>query len=122
MVRLHQKGGKRHEAPAHHNADEYLDSYLNAAGTIDQKKAPFFRTIGRSGRITERGMTRNDALRMVKRRMAAAGLSPKTSCHSFRATGIPRIWTTAAQLKTHRRSPPTNLQELRSCMTEQAMK
>ena len=33
-------------------------------------------------------MTRNDAFRMVKRRAAAAGLSSKTSCHSFRATGI----------------------------------
>ena len=33
-------------------------------------------------------MTRNDALRMVKRRAAAAG-RPETTCnHTFRATGI----------------------------------
>ena len=25
-LRLHEKGGKRHEVPAHHNADEYLDA------------------------------------------------------------------------------------------------
>lgn len=26
--RLHEKGGKRHEVPAHHNAEEYLDAYF----------------------------------------------------------------------------------------------
>lgn len=87
-LRLHEKGGKRHEVPAHHNADEYLDAYLKTAQISDEKKSPLFRTIDRSGRITERRLSRNDALRMVKRRAAAAGLSPKTSCHSFRATGI----------------------------------
>lgn len=87
-LRLHEKGGKRHEVPAHHNADEYIDAYLKAAGFGEHKKSPLFRTVDRSGRITERGMTRNDAFRMVKRRSAAAGLSAKTSCHSFRATGI----------------------------------
>lgn len=87
-LRLHEKGGKRHEVPAHHNADEYLDTYLKAAGILEQKKSPLFRSIDRSGRVTERPMTRNDAFRMVKRRAAAAGLSSKTSCHSFRATGI----------------------------------
>ena len=87
-LRLHEKGRKRHEVPAHHNADEYLDAYLKAAQIADDKKSPLFRTIDRSGRITERRISRNDALRMVKRRAAAAGLSAKTSCHSFRATGI----------------------------------
>lgn len=31
--RLHEKGGKRHDVPAHHNAEEYLDAYLDVAGT-----------------------------------------------------------------------------------------
>ena len=66
-LRLHEKGGKRHEVPAHHNADEYLDAYLKASGIAVEKKSPLFRTIDRSGRITDHGMTRNDALRMVKR-------------------------------------------------------
>jgi site-specific recombinase XerD len=35
-VRLHEKGGKRHEMPAHHNLEAYLDAYIEAAG----KKAP----------------------------------------------------------------------------------
>lgn len=29
-IRLHEKGGKFHEVPAHHNAETYLDAYLAA--------------------------------------------------------------------------------------------
>lgn len=87
-LRLLEKGGKRHEIPAHHNADEYLDAYLKVVAIGDQKKSPLFRTIDRHGFITDRRMTRNDALRMIKRRARAAGLSEKICCHTFRATGI----------------------------------
>src|SRR4051794_146107 len=38
--RLHEKGGKRHEVPAHHNAENYLDAYLEAAGIAAEKKSP----------------------------------------------------------------------------------
>src|ERR1700712_2842270 len=31
-VRLHEKGGKRHEMPAHHNLEAYLDAYIESAG------------------------------------------------------------------------------------------
>jgi site-specific recombinase XerC len=31
-VRLHEKGGKRHEMPAHHNLEAYIDAYIEAAG------------------------------------------------------------------------------------------
>ena len=27
-VRLHEKGGKRHDVPANHNLDEYLEAYI----------------------------------------------------------------------------------------------
>jgi site-specific recombinase XerC len=30
-VRLHEKGGKRHEMPAHHTLEAYLDAYIDAA-------------------------------------------------------------------------------------------
>jgi site-specific recombinase XerC len=39
-VRLHEKGGKRHEMPAHHTLEAYLDSYIEAAGIRDGGKAP----------------------------------------------------------------------------------
>src|SRR5271163_3323440 len=42
-VRLHEKGGKRHEVPCHHKAEAYLDAYLAAAGIADEKKSPLFR-------------------------------------------------------------------------------
>lgn len=87
-VRLHEKGGKRHEVPAHHNLETYLDNYMNAAGIADQAKGPLFRTIDQTRALTERTLTENDALRMVKRRAKAAGLPSSTCCHTFRATGI----------------------------------
>ena len=31
MIRLHEKGGKFHEVPAHHNAVEYVHEYIHAA-------------------------------------------------------------------------------------------
>ena len=31
-VRLHEKGGKEHEMPTHHNLDRYLEEYIAAAG------------------------------------------------------------------------------------------
>jgi integrase len=87
-IRLHEKGGKRHEVPAHHHAQEYAHAYLDAAGIRDEKKSPLFRSVGKHKRITENPMTRTDVLRMVKRRSLAAGLPSSTTCHTFRATGI----------------------------------
>ncbi|MDL5047323.1 tyrosine-type recombinase/integrase [Oscillatoria amoena NRMC-F 0135] len=89
-IRLHEKGGKRHEVPAHHNAEAYLDAYLEAAGLglIRDKKQPLFQTLDRSKRLTGLPMHRVDILRMIKRRALVAGLPSSTCCHTFRATGI----------------------------------
>lgn len=86
--RRHEKGGKRHEVPAHHNAEAYLDAYLDAAGIADDKKAPLFRTVGRNRELTETRLHRSDVLRMVYRRAKAIGLDGQACCHTFRATGI----------------------------------
>jgi site-specific recombinase XerD len=37
-VRLHEKGGKRHEMPAHHNLEEYMAAYIDAAGIARQER------------------------------------------------------------------------------------
>jgi site-specific recombinase XerD len=88
-VRLHEKGGKRHEMPAHHNLETYLDAYIDAAGIRDQAKAPLFRSaVWFSGALTGEAMHRVDAYRMVRRRTAAAGFTQRLGCHTFRATGI----------------------------------
>jgi integrase/recombinase XerD len=86
--RLHEKGGKRHEVPAHHNAADYLDAYLAVAGIGSQAKSPIFRSIDRSNRLTDRPLLARNALHMVKRRAVAARLSPRIGNHTFRATGI----------------------------------
>ena len=44
-VRLHEKGGKRHEVPANHNLDTYLEAYIEGAG---RAAAAGRRDVGRS--------------------------------------------------------------------------
>jgi integrase/recombinase XerD len=88
-IRLHEKGGKFHEVPAHHNAEAYLDAYVAAAAIAGQSSSPLFRTTaGQSRRLMISAMSRRDALRMIKRRCKAVGLPRKICCHTFRATGI----------------------------------
>ena len=88
-IRLHEKGGKHHEVPTHHTAEEYLDAYLAALNRANDKGTPLFLTaLGKSGELSTNRLSRNDALRMIKRRSLAAGLSDKICCHTFRATGI----------------------------------
>ena len=87
-LRLHEKGGKRHDVPAHHRAEAAVDAYL-VAGEVDDAKAPLFQSVDRSGRrLSGRSLTRRVVLAMIKRRAAAAGLPASTCCHTFRATGI----------------------------------
>jgi site-specific recombinase XerC len=51
-VRPHEKGGKRHEMPAHRTLEAYLASYIEAAGIRDGGKAPLFRSAaGRTGTL-----------------------------------------------------------------------
>ena len=48
-LRLHEKGGKRHDVPAHHRAAEALNDYLEAGG-LDEAKAPLFQSVDPAGR------------------------------------------------------------------------
>jgi site-specific recombinase XerD len=88
-VRLHEKGGKEHTLPCHHELEGYLDAYRDAIGMGHEKGTPLFRSaMRRTGRLTEKRMHRIDAFRMVKRRARAAGILSPIGCHTFRATGI----------------------------------
>lgn len=88
-VRLHEKGGKLHELPAHHNLDAWLHEYIAAAGIGEEKRTPLFRSaIGRTGRLSERPLLERNALDLVQRRAKDAGIAQAICCHTFRATGI----------------------------------
>ena len=87
-LRLHEKGGKRHEMPCHHLLEEYVLAYVEACGITDPK-APLFRTIARATRrLSLTPLSQPDAHAMVRRRAAAAGIATRIGNHSFRATGI----------------------------------
>jgi site-specific recombinase XerD len=88
-VRLHEKGGKRHEMPAHHKLEQFIDEYLDAAGIREAGKTPLFRSAaGKTGRLTDNAMHRVDAYQMIRRRTTEAGFKIRLGCHVFRATGI----------------------------------
>ena len=48
-VRLHEKGGKRHDVPANHYLDEYLEAYINGAGLGEDPKRFLFCTTRATG-------------------------------------------------------------------------
>ncbi len=88
-VRLHEKGGKRHEMPCHHNLEAYLHDYIDRCGLASEPKGPLFRTIGRgTDALTTTPLPQANAYAMICRRAAAAGIETKIGNHTFRATGI----------------------------------
>jgi len=120
-VRLHEKGGKLHEMPTHHNLDHYLESYIAAAGIAGDRKGPLFRTTrARGGELTDRAMLQSDVWRMIRRRTAGVGIKTEIGCHSFRATGITAYLKNggkleiAQQMAHHESARTTGLYDRRS--------
>jgi site-specific recombinase XerD len=120
-IRLHEKGGKIHEMPCHHNLEMYLDAYITAAGIAGNAKGPLFRTTrGQSGYLTDRPMSRHDAWYMIRRRARAAGIATKIGCHTFRATGITEYLRNggkleiAQQMANHESARTTGLYDRRN--------
>ncbi len=120
-VRLHEKGGKRHDVPANHNLDEYLEAFIVGAGLKTDPKGPLFRTAEwRPGAaLTRRPMSQSDVYRMIGRRAADAGIEAKIGCHTFRATGITAYLKNggrleiAQQIAAHESSRTTGLYDRR---------
>ncbi len=74
-LRLHEKGGKFHEVPAHHNAEAYLDAYLAGRRHRRRPQGPPLplRRRARPARSPASRCDRRNALDMVKRRAKAGG-------------------------------------------------
>ncbi|MGA8668369.1 MAG: tyrosine-type recombinase/integrase [Terracidiphilus sp.] len=96
-VRLHKKGGKRHEMPCSHSLDAYLHAYIDGAGLSSNPKNNLFPTAqGRTGALTKRPMSQVDAYRMIQRRAIEAGIATKIGNHSSLEPPLPIICVTAA--------------------------
>jgi len=102
-ARLHEKGGKQLEMPAHHSREEYMAAYIEAAVFADQKHFPLFRTTRRkTKRLTERRMSHPEVYLMIRRRAAGAGIQTLIRCRTFRATGITAYLTNGGKLEVAR--------------------
>lgn len=92
FLRFREKGGKVHEVPAHHHAQDLLDIYIRSAG-IDlmdktQQRLPLFRTLDRRRNLSDNALRRQDVTKLLKRYALEARLPHAFSAHSARATGI----------------------------------
>jgi len=86
-VRLHEKGGKEHEAPASPSWKPIWRSTSRPAGIAGDKDGPPFRTTERSPGTPHR-LTQQDAYRLIQRHAKRAGIKTRIGNHSMRATGI----------------------------------
>ena len=118
-VRLHEKGGKRHDMPCHHTLDGYLEDFLKTRG-VDRKNWLFPSLAGRSGAFTERPLSPVDVWRMIRRRSRSAGIRTAIGCHTFRATGITEYLRNggklevAQQMANHESARTTGLYDRRN--------
>ena len=86
-VRLHEKGGKEHEAPAITSSKSIWMNTSRRPASPTTRTGRLFRTTGRTTGIPHR-LTQPDAYRMIQRRAKQAGIKTKIGNHSMRATGI----------------------------------
>lgn len=96
-LQVSEKGGKENMLLVHHQAQDALDDYLDAANLTSD--AYIFCSFDRRRQLTDRALDRREALAMVKRRAKAAGLHHEKICnHSFRATGITNYMANGGRL------------------------
>ena len=93
--------GKYHEVPAHHNAESYVDAYIQATGIADEKNGPLFRTLERKkGRpLSDKVLAQAETYLMIKRRAKKAGVIVEINNDTFRATAITTLLQNGAELE-----------------------
>jgi site-specific recombinase XerD len=88
-VRLHEKGGKQHAMPCHHNLEAYLHEYIDGAGLATEPKALLFQSYSRAtGQLTGNPLPQANAYAMIQRRAKSAGITTRVGNHTLRATGV----------------------------------
>jgi site-specific recombinase XerD len=120
-VRLHEKGGKQHAMPCHHNLETYLHEYLGGAGLADDPKAMLFQTYSRAtGQLTGAPLPQANAYAMIQRRAKSADIVTRVGNHTFRATGVTAYLKNggtlerAAQMANHASTRTTQLYDRRA--------
>ena len=100
-LRFQEKGGKSREIPVRHDLEGYIRAYLDAAGiAAEGKDRPLFRAgNGTTKRLGEGPMSSATICRLVKRRLADAGLPNRLSPHSFRVSAITDLLTQGVPLE-----------------------
>ena len=119
-VRLHEKGGKRHAMPCHHNLEAYLHAYIDGAG-LEEPKAFLFQTYSRAtGQLTGNPLPQANAYAMIQRRAKSGGITTRVGNHTFRATGVTAYLKNggtlerAAQMASHASTRTTQLYDRRA--------
>ncbi len=120
-VRLHEKGGKQHAMPCHHNLEAYLHAYIEGAGIASDPKALLFQSYSRaSGQLNGNPLPQANAYAMIQRRAKAAEIVTKIGNHTFRATGVTAYLKNggtlerAAQMANHASTRTTQLYDRRA--------
>jgi integrase len=86
-LRFHEKGGKEHEMPAHHEIEETIDEYLSKVSIED--KQPLFQSVNKTGTaLSGRALNRYNAWAAIRKRARNAGFLTPVGCHTWRATGV----------------------------------
>jgi site-specific recombinase XerD len=118
-VRLHEKGGKQHAMPCHHNLETYLHEYIDGAALASDPKALLFQSYSRA-QLTGNPLPQANAYAMIQRRARAAGITTKIGNHTFRATGVTAYLKNggtlerAAAMANHASTRTTQLYDRRS--------
>jgi site-specific recombinase XerD len=141
-LRLSEKGGQCRDVPCHHQLEEYLAEWIEAAALGDAPAAPLFQmftweqkpdqaavdlstpahadTQVRKRILSGNTMTQSLTWKMLRRRAKLAGIDTKICNHTFRATGITSYLSNggtierAAHIAGHRSTRTTQLYDRRS--------
>ncbi len=120
-VRLHEKGGKQHAMPCHHNLETYLHEYIDGAALASEPKALLFQTYSRAtGQLTGNPLPQANAYAMIQRRAKSSGIITRVGNHTFRATGVTAYLKNggtlerAAQMANHASTRTTQLYDRRA--------
>jgi integrase/recombinase XerD len=100
-LRFSEKNGKSRDIPVRHDLETFILAYLNQiADWKERSDEPLFRTaVRRTDSLTDVATSNVDICRMIKRRLANAGLPEHLSPHSFRVTTITDLLTQGVPLE-----------------------